>query len=121
MLRSVNTAASIGESYDNLVKICAQALDADVAYLLLQGKGPRELIIVSVTGATYCAEGHFLLSQDEPSLLVAAFNEGHLVESVDAAEDFRVSQRLAKQYGTTSLIAAPLIAEGEVIDRQSVV
>jgi len=30
-------------------------------------------------------------------------------------EDFRVSQRLAKQYGTTSLIAAPLIAEGEVI------
>ncbi|MCF6338589.1 MAG: EAL domain-containing protein [Gammaproteobacteria bacterium] len=115
VLRSVNTAASIGESYDNLVKICAQALDADVAYLLLQSKVPGELIIVSVTGATYCAEGHFRLSQDEPSLLVTAFNEGRLVETVDAAEDFRVSQRLAKQYGTTSLIATPLIAEGEVI------
>ncbi len=115
VLRSVNTAASIGESYDNLVKICAQALDADVAYLLLRGKGSRELIIVSVTGATYCAEGHFRLSQDKPSLLVTAFNEGRLVEAVNATEDFRVNQRLAKQYGATSLIAAPLIAEGEVI------
>jgi len=115
VLRSVNTASSIGESYDNLVKICAQALDADVAYLLLRGKSPRELLIVSVTGSDYRAEGHFRLSQDEPSLLVTAFNEGCLVETVDAAEDFRVSQQLAKQYGTTSLIAAPLIAEGEVI------
>ncbi|NOX91246.1 MAG: EAL domain-containing protein [Gammaproteobacteria bacterium] len=115
VLRSVNTAASIGESYDNLVKICAQALDANMAYLLLQGKDPQELIIVSVTGSDYRPEGHFRLSRDEPSLLVTAFNEGRLVEAVNATEDFRVNQRLAKQYGTASLIAAPLIAEGEVI------
>ena len=115
VLRNVNTASSMGESYDNMVKVCAQVLDVDVAYLLLQGKVPEELIVVSVTGATYCAEGHFRLSRDESSLLVATFNEGHLVEATDAAEDCRVSQRLVKQYGITSLIAAPLIVEGEVI------
>ncbi|HHI94808.1 MAG TPA: EAL domain-containing protein [Gammaproteobacteria bacterium] len=115
VLRSVNTAASIGESYDSLVKICVQALDVDVAYLLLQGKTREELIIVSVTGAAYCAEGHFRLSRNEPSLLVTVFDEGRLAETVDATEDFRVNQRLVKQYDITSLIAAPLIAEGEVI------
>jgi len=115
VLRTMNTATSIGESYDNMVKICAQVLDVDAAYLLLQGKVPGELIIVSVTGTTYCAEGYFRLSRDESSLLVATFNEGHLVEAVDAAEDCRISQRLVKQYGATSLIAAPLIVGGEVI------
>ncbi|HEC18465.1 MAG TPA: GAF domain-containing protein, partial [Gammaproteobacteria bacterium] len=115
VLRSVNTAASIGESYDCLMEICRQALDADDAYLVLRGEGQRELCAVAVTGSTYRPEGHFCLSMDEPSLLVMAFNEGRLVESSHAAEDSRVSRRILNQYNIASAIAAPLVAEGNVI------
>jgi diguanylate cyclase (GGDEF)-like protein/PAS domain S-box-containing protein len=115
VLRGVNTAGSIGESYDSLVQICAQALDADVAYLVLRGKGQRELCAVSVTGSSYRPGGHFCLSRDEPSLLVTAFNEGRLVEAANAAEDPRLNPRIVKDYDIASAIAAPLIAEGEVI------
>ena len=115
VLRGVNTAASTGEAYDKLVEICAQALDADVAYLMLRDTVHRELIAVSVTGAEHRPQGHFRLSLDEPSLLVQAFNEARLVAVDDAAEDPRLSPRIVKQYDITSAISAPLIAEGEVI------
>lgn len=115
VLRSVNTAASTGEAYDKLVEICAQALDMDVAYLMLRGPGLRELIAVSVTGVTHRPQGHFRLSLDEPSLLVRAFNEAQLIAVDDAAEDPRLSPRIVKQFDIASAICAPLIAEGEVI------
>lgn len=115
VLRSVNTAASTGEAYDKLVEICAEALDADVAYLMLRSTALRELVAVSVTDATYRAQGHFRLSLDEPSLLVRVFNEARLIAVNDAAEDPRLSPRIVKQYDVTSAICAPLIAEGEVI------
>ncbi|MDT8383770.1 MAG: EAL domain-containing protein [Gammaproteobacteria bacterium] len=115
VLRGVNTSASTGEAYDKLVEVCAQALDVDVAYLMLRGPGLRELIAVSVTGATHRPQGHFRLSLDEPSLLVQAFNEARLIAVDDAAEDPRLSPRIVKQYDITSAMCAPLIAEGEVI------
>jgi len=115
VLRGVNTAASTGEAYDKLVEICAQALDMDVAYLMLRDPVQRELIAISVTGAAHRPQGHFRLSLDEPSLLVTAFNQARLIAVADAAEDPRLSPRIVKQYDITSAMCAPLIAEGEVI------
>ncbi len=115
VLRSVNTATSTGEAYDKLMAICCQALDADIAYMVLRDSAQRKLLAVSVTGSAYRADGHFRLSLDEPSLLVHAFNEGRLFAVDDVAKDSRVSSRIVKQYDLGSMIAAPLIAEGEVI------
>ncbi|MBL1276181.1 MAG: EAL domain-containing protein [Ectothiorhodospiraceae bacterium] len=115
VLRSVNSATTTGEAYDKLVEICCQALEADIAYLTLRDGKQGPLLAVSVTGAEYRSDGHFSLSLDEPSLLVHAFNEGRLFAVDDVENDPRVSSRIVKQYGLGSVIAAPLIAEGDVI------
>ena len=115
VLRSMNTAATTGEAYDSLVNICCHALDADSAYLALSGAAENELVAVSMTRAAYRPQGHFSVSLNEPSLLAHTFKQGCLVTIDNAEDDPRVSPRLVKQLEITSAIAAPLIAEGEVI------
>jgi diguanylate cyclase (GGDEF)-like protein/PAS domain S-box-containing protein len=115
VLRSVNTAATIGEAYDKLVEICRQALNTDMAFLVLRGEGLRELVGVSQTGASYNPAGHFCLSLDEPSLAVTVFNEGKQMAIEDVTVDPRISPRMRHKYQLGSAIAAPLIAEDTVI------
>ena len=115
VLRSVNTATTIGDAYDKLVEICRQALNTDIAFLVLRGEGLRELVGVSQTGASYNPAGHFCLSLDEPSLAVTVFNEGKQMAIDDVATDPRVSPRMRAKFQLGSAIAAPLIAEDMVI------
>lgn len=115
VLRSVNTAATTGEAYDNLVNICCHALNADSAYLVLGTAATNELVAVSMTRAAYCPEGHFSVSLDEPSLLAHTFKQGHLVVIDNAVDDLRISTHWVEPFDISSAIAAPLIAEGEVI------
>lgn len=115
VLRSVNTAASIGDAYDSLVEICRRALDTDMAFLVLRGPGQRELVGVSLTGASYNPAGHFSLSLDEPSMAVWVFNEGEQVAINDVATDPRVSARMRAMFQVGSAIAAPLVAENTVM------
>lgn len=115
VLRSVNTATSLGEAYDNLVEICRQAVDADMAFLILDGVGQRELVGVSQTGVAYSPVGHFKLSRDEPSLAVMAYNEGQQIAIDNVATDPRVSARMRARFQVGSAIVAPLIAENTVL------
>ncbi len=115
VLRSVNTATSIGEAYDHLVEISRQALGTDMAFLMLRGAGQRELVGVSQTGSAYDPAGHITLSLDEPALAVSIFNNCKQVAIDDVAEYTNASQRMITRFQTRSAIGAPLIAEGKVV------
>ena len=114
-LRTGEQGVSIGETYDQLVEVCREALNVDVAFLALHKEDSRELIGVSKSGKSYNPAGHFQVSVDEPSLAVFVFKEKKLVALTDLKNDPRVSQHILKQFQLKSCIAAPLIIEGKVI------
>jgi diguanylate cyclase (GGDEF)-like protein/PAS domain S-box-containing protein len=115
ILRGGEDEAAVGEAYDRLVTICREALDMDIAFLILYDEAANELVGVSTTGESYRPEGHFRLSLDEPSMAVLIFKEGRLTHIDDLTDDPRVSPRMVKRFNLKSSIGAPLAVENRVI------
>ena len=115
ILRGGDDEAAVGEAYDRLVNMCREALDMDIAFLILHDEATNQLVGVSTTGEEYRPEGHFRLSLDEPSMAVLIFKEGRLTLIEDVADDPRVSPRMVKRFNLKSSIGAPLAVENRVI------
>lgn len=114
-LRTGNMGISIGATYEQLVNLCQEALQLDMAFLLVLDESKNELVGVAQTGSNYNPKGYFRISLDEPSIASFVFREGKLVAIDDVAGDPRVSPRMVKIFNVESTLAAPLIVEGHVI------
>jgi len=114
-LRTGEKGISIGATYEQLVELCREALQLDVAFLLLLDEDKKELVGVAQTGASFDPSGHFQLSLDEQSLAAYVFNENRLTAISDVTTDPRVNQRMVKMFQVKSIIAAPLVVEGSTI------
>jgi diguanylate cyclase (GGDEF)-like protein/PAS domain S-box-containing protein len=114
-LRTGEKGVSIGETYDQLVEVCRDTLDVDIAFLALYDAETYEMVAVSQSGKSYNPAGHFRVSENEPGLSVLVLKEKKLVAITEMQNDPRVSQRVLEQFQVKSCIAAPLIIEGNVI------
>jgi diguanylate cyclase (GGDEF)-like protein/PAS domain S-box-containing protein len=114
-LRSGGSEISRGETYDQLVAICREALAADMVFLMLHDADTDELVSVSQTGNHYRHEGHVRVSLDEPSLAVLVFKEKRLTVIEDVEGDYRVSPRMVKKFAIKSAIGVPLVVEEKTV------
>lgn len=114
-LRSGGKEISIGRTYEQLVDLCREALQLDMAFLLVIDEERGELVGVAQTGSSYNPAGHYRISLDEPSVAVFVYKEEKLTAIDDVGDDPRVSPRMIKKFDVKSTIAAPLIVEGHAI------
>jgi diguanylate cyclase (GGDEF)-like protein/PAS domain S-box-containing protein len=114
-LRTGEKGISIGGTYDQLVDICREALQVDMAFLFLHDGEANELLCVAQTGSTYNSEGHFRVSLDEASAASYTFKQAKLTAISNVDNDSRASARIREKFHVKSVIAAPLIVEGIAI------
>jgi len=107
--------ASTEQALVELVDMCREAMDTDMAFLLLHDNASGELVDVVHSGAPFDADGHFRVSLDETSLSVLVFNDARLVAIDDVRSDPRVSRRMVGYFGLKSAMAAPLEVGGDVV------
>jgi|GEM_PF-3531280 len=106
---------AVGRAFERMVAICREALNADLAFLLLVDETREALLGVAHTGAGYRPEGHYRLPLDSTSLAVRAFLKGRPLAIDDVRNDNRVSPEMVARFDIQAAIACPLKAESELI------
>lgn len=98
-----------------LLDLCQTALGGEMIVMMLADELREELVAVAQTGKPYASKGHFRLSLHQTSVASQIYESEVSVAVENASHSWLIPQQLRMQFEISSVVGAPLDAEGKVI------